>query len=344
MRLNNKGVALGLGAFLILAGCGGGGDNRPRLAYPVYGNAPQGGYPQNVQPGPPAEAVRSADRAPTPLMPPDAQPGRPAPLGADEMDAGPPPSSGPSATSGRGAERYAEVGYATWYGNEMAGARTASGSVFDPKGFTAAHRTLPLGSYVEVTALDTGRTILVQVNDRGPRQGNLLIDLSQGAAQALGIGGREAVRVRAVSASPSDLVAMRAGQPGAPRLDTPPALLAGLRQRLNGAPAVVAAPPPAKPAHLPLVRVPPEPQGARPTTVPVPRTVPATKGFYVQVAAFSSQPRAAALAKSLGGQMIAGGALWRVRLGPYATQNQANRARDGAAARGYGDARVVRED
>ncbi|HEX7693165.1 MAG TPA: SPOR domain-containing protein, partial [Sphingomonas sp.] len=77
---------------------------------------------------------------------------------------------------------------------------------------------------------------------------------------------------------------------------------------------------------------------------PVPHAAPATRGFYVQVAAFSSQPRAAALARSLGGQVIAGGALWRVRLGPYATQNQARQARDGAAARGYGDARVVRED
>jgi rare lipoprotein A len=314
------------------------------LAYPVYGNAPQGGYPQNVQPGPPADVAGPVDRAPAPILPPDAQAGRPAPLGADEMDAGPPPSSGPSATSGRGAERYDEVGYATWYGTEMAGARTASGSMFEPKAFTAAHRTLPLGSYAEVTALDTGRTILVQVNDRGPRQGNLLIDLSQGAAQALGINGREAVRVRAVTASPSDLVALRAGQPGAPRLDTPPALLAGLRQRLNGASALAAAPSPAKPARLPLVRVPPDPQGARPAAVPAPRAAPATRGFYVQVAAFSSQPRAAALAKSLGGQVVSGSALWRVRLGPYATQNQANRARDGAAARGYGDARVVRED
>lgn len=340
MRLNNKAVALGLGACLILGGCGGGGNDRPRLAYPVYGNAPQGGYPQSALPGAPQEAAAPIDKAPAPSTR-YAPPGQPAPLGADEMEAGPPPSSGPSATSGRGAERYDEVGYATWYGNELAGARTASGSVFDPKGFTAAHRTLPLGSYVEVTALDTGRTILVQVNDRGPRQGNLLIDLSQGAAQALGVNGREAVRVRAVTASPADLVAMRAGQPGVPRLDTPPALLAGLRQRLNGAPAVVTAP---QPARLPLVRVPPEPQATRPAAAPAPRGAPATKGFYVQVAAFSSQPRAAALARSLAGQVIAGGALWRVRLGPYATQNQASRARDGAAARGYGDARVVRED
>jgi rare lipoprotein A len=269
--------------------------------------------------------------------------GQPAPLSADEVDAGPPSSGGPRATSGRGESRYDEVGYATWYGNELAGGRTASGVPFDPKGFTAAHRTLPLGSYVEVTALDTGRTILVQINDRGPRQTNLLIDLSQGAARTLGISGREAVRVRAVTVSPSDLAALRAGEPGAPRLDTPPSLLAGLRQRLTGAPAAVAGPPKLQP-RPPLDRIPPEPQVAKPPKKTPPSAAPITGGFYVQVAAFSSQPRANALARSLGGQVVPAGQLWRVRTGPYPSKNQASQARDAAAARGYGDARVVRQD
>jgi rare lipoprotein A len=277
---------------------------------------------------------------------PDVSPpaGRPAPLSADEVDAGPPSSDGPRATSGRGESRYDEVGYATWYGNELAGGRTASGAVFDPKGFTAAHRTLPLGSYVEVTALATGRTILVQVNDRGPRQSNLLIDLSQGAAQMLGIAGRGAVRVRAVTASPSDLAALRAGEPGTQRLDTPPSLLAGLRQRLTGAPVAVAGPPSTQP-RPPLVRIPSDPQTAKPSArKPAPPVIPTAGGFYVQVAAFSSQPRATALARSLGGQAVPAGSVWRVRTGPYSSKNQASQARDAAAARGYGDARVVHED
>jgi len=336
MRLNNRGLALGLGACLVLTGCAGGGGYRdgPRLADPTYGDAPRLGYPQAYPPSAPQDV-------PPPV---NAAPRQTAPLAAGELDAGPPPSDGPSATSGRGASRYDEVGYATWYGNELAGGRTASGTSFDPKGFTAAHRTLPLGSYVEVTALDTGRTILVQVNDRGPRQGNLLIDLSHGAAQALGISGRQPVRVRAVSPSPPDLQALRARQPGTPRLDTPPALLAGLRQRLSGAP-MLSASPAAAPSRPPAVRAAPEPQVIRtPIKKPTPGTKLVAGGFYVQVAAFSSQPRAAALARSLGGQTIAVNSLWRVRLGPYATQNQARQARDGAAARGYGDARVVRED
>lgn len=344
MRLNNKALAAGLGSFLVLGGCAGGGNDRPRLPDPVYGDATRPGYPQAYPRIAPQDTTAPAERSPVPTGAPATPSGRPAPLSADEMTAGPPLSAGPSATSGRGETRYDEVGYATWYGDELAGGRTASGDAFDPKGYTAAHRTLPLGSFVEVTALDTGRTILVRVNDRGPRQTNLLIDLSRAAARALGIDGRQAVRVRTVTASPADVAALRAGQPGAPRLDTPPALLAGLRQRLNGNAATVDAPPRMM-ARPPIVRQPPEPQAARtPAGRTTPRAAPAGAGFYVQVAAFSSQPRAAALARSLGGQVIAGGSVWRVRLGPYATQNQARQARDGAAARGYGDARVIRED
>ena len=330
MRWNKGGLAFGLGPCVVLLGCvgGGGSDGGPRSPARVSGGPLQGGYPQTYPPSVPQESPQPK--------------GRPAPLSADEADAGPPSSDGPSATSGRGESRYDEVGYATWYGDELAGGRTASGVPFDPKGFTAAHRTLPLGSYAEVTALDTGRTILVQINDRGPHQSNLLIDLSQGAARTLGITGREAVRIRAVTASPSDLAALRAGEPGVPRLDTPPALLAGLRQRLTSIPRPVAGPPKIQ-LRLPLDRIPPEPQAAK---VPVRKPMPAlvTNGFYVQVAAFSSQPRAVALARSLGGQAVPAGSVWRVRMGPYSTKNQASQARDAAAARGYGDARVVRQD
>jgi rare lipoprotein A len=314
------------------------------LPDPIYGSAPRGGYPQIYPPSVPQEQSQPAPVASAGASDVAPPPGRPAPLSADEADAGPPSSDGPRATSGRGESRYDEVGYATWYGDELAGGRTASGVPFDPKGFTAAHRTLPLGSYAEITALDTGRTILVQINDRGPRQSNLLIDLSQGAARTLGITGREAVRIRAVTASPSDLAALRAGEPGVPRLDTPPSLLSGLRQRLTGASTSIAEPPMTQ-LRPPPVRVPPKPQTAMPPARKT--TPPATQaggGFYVQVAAFSSQPRAAALARSLGGQIMPAGQLWRVRMGPYATKNQASEARDAAAARGYGDARVVRQD
>ena len=80
---------------------------------------------------------------------------------------------------------YDMLGYASWYGNES-GKRTANGERFRPGWATAAHTTLPLPSYVEVTALDTGRRIIVRINDRGPFAGSSrIIDLSRGAAEQL---------------------------------------------------------------------------------------------------------------------------------------------------------------
>ena len=76
-------------------------------------------------------------------------------------------------------------GHASWYGPRFHGAATASGERFDMHGLTAAHRTLPLGSYVQVKNLDNGRTVVVKINDRGPYAKGRAIDLSYGAARQL---------------------------------------------------------------------------------------------------------------------------------------------------------------
>lgn len=81
---------------------------------------------------------------------------------------------------------YRASGLASWYGDELAGRPTASGERFAPAGLTAAHRLLPLGTMVEVTAVETGRVVVVRINDRGPYRGGRIIDLSHGAAQLLG--------------------------------------------------------------------------------------------------------------------------------------------------------------
>ena len=110
---------------------------------------------------------------------------------------------------------YDRVGYATWYGPES-GDQTANGERFRPDGITAAHTTLPLPTYVEVTALDTGRRIVVRVNDRGPFAGGArIIDLSRGAAEQLGIRaqGVAPVRVRVVEPSERDRERLREGKP-----------------------------------------------------------------------------------------------------------------------------------
>jgi rare lipoprotein A len=89
-----------------------------------------------------------------------------------------------------------EVGTASWYGAELGGTRTASGRRFDPHALTAAHRTLPLGSYARVTNLANGRSVVVRIDDRGPFARGRVIDLSYAAARALGMVRRGTVRVR----------------------------------------------------------------------------------------------------------------------------------------------------
>ena len=85
------------------------------------------------------------------------------------------------------------IGLASYYGQ---GEVTATGERFDPSGMTAAHRTLPFGTRVRVTRVDTGNSIVVRINDRGPFKPGRVIDLSEGAAENLGITGVGLAEVR----------------------------------------------------------------------------------------------------------------------------------------------------
>jgi rare lipoprotein A len=84
---------------------------------------------------------------------------------------------------------------ATWYGHELAGNRTASGERFNPKGLTAAHRSLPFGTCLRVGNPKTGRSVSVRVNDRGPFTKGVSLDLSYGAARAIGMHSTQNVTV-----------------------------------------------------------------------------------------------------------------------------------------------------
>ena len=100
----------------------------------------------------------------------------------------------------RSARGYREIGVASWYGKKFHGKRTSSGEPYDMYAMTAAHRTLPLPSYVRVRNRDNGKTVVVRVNDRGPFRRNRIIDLSYAAAHRLGIVGHGtgAVEVEAI--------------------------------------------------------------------------------------------------------------------------------------------------
>lgn len=133
----------------------------------------------------------------------------------------------------RTAEGFAERGIASWYGNPFHGRRTSSGEVYDMYRMTAAHKQLPLPTYVQIRNLDNGRTATVKVNDRGPFKDNRVIDLSYAAALKLGVvaKGTAFVEIRAVNA----------------------------RGEVSSAPARVAAPKPAAPA--PVAPAPPPASG-----------------------------------------------------------------------------------
>lgn len=247
---------------------------------------------------------------------------------------------------------------------------------------TAAHRTLPLPSYVEVTSLETGKTILVRVERRGPMTGKGLIELSPGSAAQLGMVGAssDAVRVRRVNPVEQDRALLRLGQAAPARMDTPKSLLAVLSRKLDQqegvvrpvpvvepspAPAPVPVPAPApvpapskdgkgkakptpklvpKPKPVPTPAPAPAPVPT-PAPAPAPASKPAAHGkFVIQVGAFSNRDNAQSAASKVGGAVSAAGKLWRVRMGPFGSDAEAKAALAKAKAAGYTDARIQRTD
>ncbi|MBA14958.1 MAG: hypothetical protein CMN73_01210 [Sphingomonas sp.] len=291
---------------------------------PYGGYAPQSGVDSDIQPRYPAQQGAGASYAP-----PGAQPQYPQQQDArqDYPAGGPPPSSGPQGSSQHQDDelRYDQVGYA-----EVRG--VASGDPAASQQVVAVHPSLPAGTFVEVTALDTGRTILVMVTG-GMQPGGSIIALSPGAAQQLGISRVAGVRVRKVTPPAQDEAALRAGSPATPRIDAPESLLVPLRKQLGAPPTVASAP-------APSPYQPPRPGVVyRPT--PTTAAPPATGGFYVQVAALSNGARAQELAQSLGGFVEQTRGLYRVRMGPYPSRSAAEGGRAQAVRRGFGDARIV---
>lgn len=201
---------------------------------------------------------------------------------------------------------YDATGYASWYGDELRGRPTANGERFNPDAITAAHPTLPLPSYIEVTALDTGRTILARVNDRGPFSNDRLVDLSHGAARKLGISGdgHARVRIRRVYPAEGDRLLLRAGLSA-----------------------------PERPS-LPIVVRPPTPGAA-------PAPAPDGMARYVQVAAFASRERARDMADRIGARVDRSGRVHRVRFGPFDNEAAAKQALREAAAKGYPEAQIL---
>ena len=188
-----------------------------------------------------------------------------------------------------------------------------------------------------------------------------IIGLSPGAMAQLGLaGGPAPVRVRRVNPPDQDQVALRRHEHAAERLESPPALLKVLRERLTKTAASPAMPPPVASTLKPAPRMragasfdtAPAPPAALATPAaprtkaPAPPAKPAmTKGGYVvQVGAFSSRANADALAKRIGAQVHGGEGLWRVRFGPYPTRQAAQAGVRAAAAQGLANMPIMAND
>jgi rare lipoprotein A len=264
---------------------------------------------------------------------------------------------------------YDQTGIASWYGPNFHGLNTANGEVYDMEMVSAAHKTLPLPSYVEVTNLENGRRIVVRVNDRGPFVSDRIIDLSRRSAELLGVlrQGTARVRVRRVYPPEDVRLALRSGgrSGGAVQLaavSAPPSVPSQRAAVASDLPkpaasAVAASgeamtPTSASPLPIRTVSLP-----ASVAALPVSTQRPAATGSaaasfasagpsFIQVAAVSDRGRAEWLAnylKVFGTPLIQPmtSGMIRVRIGPYASVEEAQAALAKVQDAGYQEARIV---
>ncbi|MGB3798137.1 MAG: SPOR domain-containing protein, partial [Alteraurantiacibacter sp.] len=242
---------------------------------------------------------------------------------------------------------YDEVGYLT----------------LDPgfRGYSGSHHTLPVPSYVEVTSLESGRTVLVRLERRGPMKTNHLVALSPAAMAQLGANEETPVRVRRVNPPEMQRAMLRAGEAAPVRMDTPSSLLTVLQRRLpaNGSASLASsAEPPRKIEAVPLdassaassEALPPaiesapalaQAQVASPESAvaePAAQDAPVSAkegGLVVQAAAFASQDNARRAANALGGTISRSGRYYRVQTGPFATRGEAEASLANVRRAGY---------
>lgn len=208
---------------------------------------------------------------------------------------------------------YDQTGYASWYGRDFHGKDTANGEVYNMNALTAAHKTLPMPSYVKVTNLENNRSIVLRVNDRGPFVAGRLIDVSRRGAQLLGFQKQGVTRVRIQAADENGRV-LRAPTSRQVAANT------SSRRQQSRAPASTAS-------------------GAKET-------------HFVQIGSFGNQENATAQANRLRRsghparvqrQVQNGKSFWRVRIGPFLERMLAQDRLDRVVADGFYDARIFTE-
>lgn len=230
----------------------------------------------------------------------------------------------------RDIKHYSEEGTASWLSQDLDGQKTANGDVLDSKLFSAAHRNLPLPSYVRVTNLDNGLETIVRVNDRGPFNSPRLIDLSYAAAKQLEMvdSGEARVRLELISDTPDQMVIMEPMKPIEMTPTTPAAASNKLSQDgfLGEPTALAMATPAAEPAPVKAPAA--KPAKAAPAKAAAPAS--SGDGKMIQVLASGSRDRAEAMGKVMTQRygvpyrIDAHGAIFRVLIGPVAADQQAS--------------------
>jgi rare lipoprotein A len=220
---------------------------------------------------------------------------------------------------------FKQRGFASWYGKKFHGQKTSSGEIYDMYAMTAAHPTLPIPSYVKVTHVRSGRSVVVRVNDRGPFLQQRVIDLSYTAAAKLGYinAGSAEVEVELIT-----------------KFDGPPTVVAGDVVKAESAQAPIqpqAQIPTPQPERLSIETIMAPSVDSASVPAPVVATATTPKPLYLQLGAFSAQDAAdialeritrqfsgvsdAAVKEPL--QVVRDGALFKVYLGPYTSRELA---------------------
>jgi rare lipoprotein A len=275
---------------------------------------------------------------------------------------------------------YDETGIASWYGPGFHEKYTANGEVYDQNDLTAAHKTLPLPTFVRVTNLDNGRSIVLRLNDRGPYAQGRIIDISRRGAQLLGFEnvGTAKVRVQVMAEESRQLAAAmqqrgrvqlakvqtQPGEPppiAAPRSSVAAAPLAAPAGRSSPAANQTASVPSQQPGPPPVnnepapVQTPVEVAALTPPpAVPDPvgqvrQVAPKRTNIFVQAGAFANRDNAGRLSdrlKSFGPSSVTpvtvgGQQLYRVRLGPLASVEEGDRTLGLVVNSGHPEARLI---
>ncbi|HPF23188.1 MAG TPA: septal ring lytic transglycosylase RlpA family protein [Hyphomonas sp.] len=234
------------------------------------------------------------------------------------------------AVSGEPVPVFDETGIAIVYGDEYAGLPTANGEMYDPNAMTAAHPTLPLPSLIQVVNTATGKEVVLRVNDRGPFEDGASLQVSPRAAAELGMGGagKASLRIRYLGAAPTVTAPAPEPQMVAENTYSEPVYTMAPQEYLE-----------------PVAYVPAQPQ---PQYTYTPAPAPAGD-YFVQIGSFTDIANAQSLSNQVRAELpvsivparVNGADYFRVRVGPLASREVAERARQDLSYAGIAQGRVV---